>query len=430
MVQLQIISKILNTHDYSIIEDNLLTEDYFIGYQDEFNFIKNHYKQYNNVPDVTTFLSKFPDIELTDVQESDKYLVDEIREETLYYRSVPVVQRIAELLKTDANAAAEYMINATKELQPNYTLGGINIINDAIDRYNQFIERKEHQDNWFFTTGFTELDDLVHGIQRGEELFVIVARTNQGKSWVLEKICTHVWQLGFNVGYISPEMGAINVGYRFDTLYKNFDNKGLMWGKEDVKEDEYKQYIETLQEVTNKFIVATPNDFNRQITISKLRNWVKQYDLNLIAVDGIKYLTDERYKRGDSLTTTLTNISEDLMSLSMELDIPVLVVVQSNRGAVENDGAPELENIRDSDGIAMNASKVLSLKQIKDDNTLQLEIKKQRFGPVGGKLLYQWNINNGEFIYIPSYDDATPKEVKDKAIRKVKKQYNDKTDVF
>lgn len=430
MVQLQIISKILNTHDYSIIEDNLLTEDYFVGYQDEFNFIKNHYEQYNNVPDAVTFLSKFPDVELTDVQESDRYLVDEIREETLYYRSVPVVQKIAELLKTDANAAAEYMISATKELQPNYNLGGVNIINDAIDRYNQFIERKEHQDNWFFTTGFAELDDLVHGIQRGEELFVIVARTNQGKSWILEKMCTHVWQLGFNVGYISPEMGAINVGYRFDTLYKNFDNKGLMWGKDDVKEDEYKQYIETLQEVTNKFIVATPNDFNRQITISKLRNWVKQYKLDLIAVDGIKYLSDERYKRGDSLTTTLTNVSEDLMSLSMELNIPILVVVQSNRGAVENDGAPELENIRDSDGIAMNASKVLSLKQIKNDNTLQLEIKKQRFGPVGGKLLYQWNINNGEFSYIPAYDDATPKEVKDKAIRKVKKQYNDKTDVF
>ena len=93
---------------------------------------------------------------------------------------------------------------------------------------------------------FEELDDLTHGIQRGEELMVIVARTNQGKSWVLEKMCTHVWELGFNVGYISPEMGAINIGYRFDTLHNNFSNNALVWGNKDFPEEAYKTYIDEL----------------------------------------------------------------------------------------------------------------------------------------------------------------------------------------
>lgn len=166
-----------------------------------------------------------------EVTESDTYLVNTIREEYLYYKSVPIVQKVAELLKTDANAAAEYMISAINDLQPNYELGGTDIIAEAEQRYEQFIERKEHQDEWFFTTGFEELDGLIHGIQRTEEFILIFARTNQGKSWVLEKICTHVWQLGFNVGYISPEMTPNSIGYRFDTLYKNFSNSGLMWGK-------------------------------------------------------------------------------------------------------------------------------------------------------------------------------------------------------
>ena len=42
MIALQIISKVLNTKDYSIVSNNLLTEDYFIGYESEYNFIKNH----------------------------------------------------------------------------------------------------------------------------------------------------------------------------------------------------------------------------------------------------------------------------------------------------------------------------------------------------------------------------------------------------
>lgn len=432
MVSLQILSKVLASKDLSIIENNLLTVDYFVGYEEEYNFIINHKKQYGVIPDEVTFLSNFPKIQLVDVEESDKYLVDKIREEYLYYKSVPVVQKVADLLKTDANVAAEYMLNAIKDLQPNYELGGVDIVSKADDRYNQFLERKQHQDEWFFTCGFEELDDIIHGIQRGEEFIIIVARINQGKSWVLEKMCTHVWQLGFNVGYISPEMGAVSIGYRFDTLQNNFSNKSLMWGSNDIEDTEYKSYIDNLKEKQNKFLVATPNDFNRQITITKLRNWIKQYKLDLIAIDGITYLTDERFKRGDNKTTSLTNISEDLMSLSMEMKIPILVVVQANRGGVkedEKDGTPELENIRDSDGIAMNASKVLAIRQLKD-NILLLEVKKNRFGKVGGKLNYQWDIDLGDFHWIPAYDDAVEPKKREKKLNRLKKSYVDKEEVF
>lgn len=430
MIQLQLISKILSSKSVSIIEDNLLDQSYFTGYEQEYNFIMDHYNRYGNVPDQATFLSAFPGIELVEVTESDAYLVDTAREAALYQRAVPIVQTVADLLTNDANAAAEYMINAIKDLQPNYRLGGTDIIAQADKRYDQFLDRKEHQDNWFFTSGFEELDSLWHGIQRGEEFIVIVARINQGKSWTLEKIITHIWQIGYNVGYISPEMSANSIGYRFDTLYKNFSNKGLMWGKNEIDEKEYSGYIQDLKQRTNKFEVATPIDFDRKITVSKLRNWIKQYKLDVIAVDGITYLRDERSKRGDSKTDQLTNISEDLMDLSNEMQIPILVVVQANRaGVTEEDDTPELHNIKDSDGIGANASKVLSIKQSKE-GILTIQIKKQRFGPVGGKLKYKWNIDSGDYEFVPSFDDAEPKEKTERKVKDMKKKYKDAEDVF
>lgn len=432
VVQIQIINKIISTKDYHIIEDNLLTDDYFDGFKDEYNFIKNHVDTYGNVPDKVTFLAKFPNFEITEVTESDKYLVDTIREEKLYSNLVPVIQKSAELSNTDSNEAVKYLLESVKSLQPNYNLGGIDIISQAKQRYAEFVNRKNNQNANFFTSGFEELDDVIHGIQRGEELFVIFARTNQGKSWIVEKMCTHVWQLGFNVGYVSPEMTASSVGYRFDTLYNNLSNKALMWGVGDISEHEYEQYINNLAVKDNKFIVATPIDFDKKITVTKLKNWVNQYKLDLIAIDGITYMTDERYRRGDNKTTTLTNISEDLMSLSIELRIPILVVVQANReGAKEdNSGTPELENIRDSDGISHNASKVLAIKQIKDSNVLELCVKKQRFGPINKTLKYHWDIDLGKFTFMPSYDDAQPKSVTNTKVTEMKKKYKDVTDVF
>ena len=226
-------------------------------------------------------------------------------------------------------------------------------------------------------------------------------------------------------------MGASSIGYRFDTLHSHIDNKGLMWGNDDVDSELYKKYIDELRERKNKFIVATPNDFDRRITITKLRNWIKQYGLQAVAIDGITYLSDERGKRNDNKTTSLTNISEDLMSLSMEVGVPVLAVVQANRGGVvdsDTEDLPELESIRDSDGISFNASKVISLRQSKDGDLL-MQIKKQRNGLVGKKLAYKWNANIGEFVYIGIKD--TPKVTEHKRNTTSKKDKDvGKEDVF
>ena len=433
MIQLQIISKIIQTGDASILFDNLINDDeHFVGYTDELHFIQDHLKQYGNVPDKATFLAQFPDIELVEVTESDRYLVDTVREEYLYYKSVPVIQKAAELLKTDSNAASEYLVNAMKELQPSYHLGGIDIAAEAKTRYEEFLDRKQNQDKWFFTCGFPELDDLIHGIKRKEEFFVIFARTNQGKSWILEKICTHVWQTGYNVGYISPEMSASSIGYRFDTLHSHFSNSGLTWGKDDIDEAEYEDYIDEISKANNKFVVSTPLDFDKKITVTKVKNWIKQNKLDMVAIDGITYLTDERFKRGDNTTRSLTNISEDLMELSIEMEVPVLVVVQSNRGGVVErgtDSTPELENIRDSDGIAHNASKVLSINQ-KESGILVMSVKKNRYGSVGGKLTYNWDINTGNFTWIPSTDDAVNETTRNNKVDELKKSFKDSADVF
>ena len=141
-------------------------------------------------------------------------------------------------------------------------------------------------------------------------------------------------------------------------------------------------------------------------------------------------MQDERANLGDSKTERLTNISEDLMSLSIELSIPILVVVQANReGVTEDEEAPELHHIKDSDGIGANASKVLSIKQSKE-GVLTLQIRKQRFGPVGGKLKYKWNIDTGNYEFVPSYDNAEPKERTEHKVNEMKKKYKDKEDVF
>ena len=426
MVSLQILNKIISTKDISIITDNNLTIDYFLEYEDEYSFIKEHFDNYKNVPDTETFINKFPDFELLEVTESDRYLVDAIREEYLYSKSVPVIKKAAELLKSDSNEASRYLQSELVNLTPNYTTPYVDIIHSN-SRVEMFEDKSNNKDKWFIPTGFEELDDIIYGWQCGEEFVVIFARTGIGKSWVLVKTVQHAWEIGKNVGYISPEMSADKIGYRFDTLNNHFSNMALVRGdKSKVSIDEYRQYNEKLAEHNNRILVSTPMDFNKQVTVGKLRTFVKANNLDMLAIDGITYMTDERYKRGDNKTTSLTNISEDLMALSCELKIPILVVVQSNRGGTEKD-TPDLEDIRDSDGIAHNATKVISLNQ--KEEALVMKIKKNRDGKIGDKLTYLWDIDLGEFTWMPGDCDSATIERKEQKREEVKQEYKEKRKV-
>ena len=426
MVSLQILNRVISTKDISIITDNNLTIDYFLEYEDEYSFIKEHFDNYKNVPDTETFINKFPDFELLEVNESDRYLVDAIREEYLYSKSVPVIKKAAELLKSDSNEASRYLQSELVNLTPNYTTPYVDIIHSN-SRVEMFEDKSNNKDKWFIPTGFEELDDIIYGWQCGEEFVVIFARTGIGKSWVLVKTVQHAWEIGKNVGYVSPEMSADKIGYRFDTLNNHFSNMALVRGdKSKVSIDEYRQYNEKLAEHNNRILVSTPMDFNKQVTVGKLRTFVQANNLDMLAIDGITYMTDERYKRGDNKTTSLTNISEDLMALSCELKIPILVVVQSNRGGTEKD-TPDLEDIRDSDGIAHNATKVISLNQ--KEEALVMKIKKNRDGKVGDKLTYLWDIDLGEFTWMPGDDDSALREHKEQKREEVKQEYKEKRKV-
>ena len=365
--------------------------------------------------------------------ESDKYLIEAVKEEYLYSVAVPILEEFERLLRVDSNAAAEYIESQRNALQPNYYIGGTDIVAQASERLTEHVERKENQKEWYFETGFPELDEVIHGLQRGEEFLVIYARTGVGKSWMLAKICAHIWKTGFNVGYISPEMSANKVGFRFDTVLRNFSNKGLLYGNGDLDEDKYREYIEELKTHTNKFVVSTPIEFDKKVTVSKIRNWVKQYKLDMIAIDGISYLTDERGRKGDNKTTSLTNISEDLMELSVELKIPIVAVVQVNRTGVigaDEDGTPELDSIRDSDGIVYNASKAIALGQ-KANGVFEMGVKKHRDGEFNVNLHYSCDINTGVWTFLDSDRGKTGRRSSSKpATQPQNKPKKTDTDVF
>ena len=417
MVELQILNKVLKDGNDSILRLNDITREYFNDYIEEYDWIFKHKEEYGNIPDIETFLSVFQDFDIINVSESTEYLISTLREEYLYRQIVPVIQKSAELIQTNSYDVVDYLKTELPNLKISQSAKGVDIISQAKDRYEEWKETKENQDAHFIPTGFQELDDAIGGLHKGEELVVLFARTGIGKTWVAIKMLEHSWKMNLRVGMLEPEMSATKTGYRFDTVHQHISSKSLYRG-EDIQG--YERYINKLTESTVPFFVAHPKDFNKKVTVSKLRSWVENEKLDILCIDGISYLEDERKQKGDNKTTSYTNISEDLMQLSIDLKIPVIIVVQSNRAGTQMEDL-QLENIRDSDGIAYNASIVISIQQ--KEAGLQLATNKVRNGSANHKLIYMWDADLGTFEYIPQ--PARGEEDEEKA-EDLRRRYNDK----
>ena len=422
--QFQIINKILQTKDYSLVSMNNLTEDHFFQYRAEFNFIKNHYEKFRVVPDRLTFLNTFPDFDITDVTEPDAYLLEQLIKDYNTSYMATGFNKIKKLIESGhIDEAANYFSTMPEGLQQGATMTCTSLFKD-ISRYDRYMDRLQNKNKYYLSTGFKELDNMIGGIDLQNENMVIAARTGVGKSWTLIKMAVEAAKQGKNVGMYSGEMAVDKVGYRVDTLLGHINNQAITRGN-DLDPSvplKYKQYLDNLQyNVSGDFKVLTPQDIAGPATVAALRTFIEKHKLDILFVDQFSLLEDT--SNAKTTYEKVANISKEIKNLQVLTGIPIISVSQMNR-TKEEDGEQDTTQIGLSDRIGQDATCVIMLSRkltyedeaktrIKDDQLI-LNVVKSRDGGCG-KLIYKADFNNGTFIYLdPNLGEQASQELEDR----------------
>lgn len=420
----QFINKLLETKDYSMVESNSITEEDFTNCRNVFNFIVDFYNKYKDVPDKTTVADKFGNFEFFTVSQSTQAIVDDLREQSLFRNACSVINKSTELFEKDANEGAKFLLNNIDKLKPNYSMKFTDIIHNTKERYEEYTDKLNNFKKYFIPSGFEELD--AHGFigfDRNDDLVLFTARTGQGKSFVLTKSATKAFELGYNVSLISPEMTVTQFAERVDSTLGKFNLNNLMFCGQ---VEGYKSYLDELKERKNKFCISTLEDFNNECTVSKIKVFCKATEADILFIDGFDYIRDERAKKSDSVPNQLGHIAQDLLSLSRELHIPVIVAIQTNRKALENDNdSIGTENITGSDKIGASCTRLISI--INKFPIVELTITKNRYGKSGKetKCIYNWNPEINEYSYIQNIDDINNDEEAKKEVEENKENFKD-----
>ena len=427
--QLQVLNKVLQTKDFSLIELNNLTEDFFFNYKAEFNYIKNHYEKYQSVPDKLTFISIFPEFDIIEVTEPDNYLIEQLYKD---YNSSFIASRfnqIKKLIEEDkTDEAVAYLVNSVDNLHQGSAIQSHDLLSDT-SRYDRYLERVANHDKYYIRTGFPELDNIIGGLDRENENMVIAARTGIGKTWTLLIMAAAAVQQGLRVGIYSGEMSVDKVGYRIDTIIGGINNNIITRGIDTSVQMQYKNYLENLKKgIYSKdgrgaLKVLTPNDIAGPATVAALRAFVDKEHLEILFIDQYSLLEDTSHAQSGH--ERVANISKAVKNLQVMKRIPIVSVAQMNR-TKNDDGEKDTTQIGLSDRIGQDATCVIMLDrereyldeqktQVKDDKLI-MDITKSRDGGTG-KLVYKANFNTGKFLILNPNDptDASRYEVNESA---------------
>jgi len=239
------------------------------------------------------------------------------------------------------------------------------------------------------STGFTDLDELTSGLQKGN-LIIVAARPAMGKTAFCLSIAKNVVLNRHKPGVValfSLEMSRTELVQRVLCSVAQVNQMDVRKGN--LSDQEWVRVSRGMNQLTDAMLFI---DDTSGITVldmkSKARRLQKRHGLDLLIIDYLQLMRGSG--RIENRVQEISEISRQLKGLAKELSIPVIALSQVGRGVESRqDKRPALADLRESGAIEQDADLVCFLyrdeyynPQTEDTNMCEVIIAKQRNGPV------------------------------------------------
>jgi replicative DNA helicase len=262
------------------------------------------------------------------------------------------------------------------------------LVKESFPKIEQLFEHKS-----FITgvaTGYTEIDKMTRGFQRGD-LIIVAARPSMGKTSLVLNIAQHVASAGAVAGFFSLEMSKEQLFMRMLASEAKIDNYRLMSGQ--IGQKEYGQITHALETLSDaRLYIDDTAGIGVLEMRAKARRLQSEHGLDMLAIDYIQLMTGRG--RFENRTLELASISRSLKGLAKELNVPVVVLSQLSRAPeARSDKRPQLSDLRESGALEQDADVVILIfreemykqgnEPAESDGIAELILAKQRNGPTG-----------------------------------------------
>lgn len=392
-LEIEVLNAMLNSHDALVIGLTHLETESFVGtysnamYKTIQGLVKKNIKidrnniatEYkNNSLTVPACLNKLDKPETNDVY---------IKVETL--KNYTILRKLKNLITESPGKMDIWNFRNTAmhlSMRLNEIISGNEneVIPEWMVRNSIVNQIKNGEKRKVIATGIWQIDDIITGFGAGN-IIAIAARPAMGKTAFAMQLALNNRNAGHVVGFLSLEMSNEEIAERIIA-------NELKVAYKDVQER--KIPIETLSAYSAGYEEKIKFVKNQNIKIDQLaplvRSMVKVDNCEIIYIDHLEKLYDHSpaFKKHERIGY----IMDQLKIIAQDLEIPIVVMQQINRGGEENKGSrPTLADIKSSGSVEEWSSVVMLLHRPeyydRENATLhglfEVDVAKNRFGPTG-----------------------------------------------
>jgi replicative DNA helicase len=269
------------------------------------------------------------------------------------------------------------LVNRMKTLQE--------AISEDVDRLDSLYDTNNHSYTEGLSTGFSDLDMMTNGLQKGE-LFVIASRPTMGKTSLALNIAASVADEGLPVLIFSTKLRAVDVSRRLITL-KGKINYARM-GTGTMADEDWPKLLTVIQGLNTANVLI---DDSPTLSFADLRNkCLKEKEqagaLALIVIDSLEYL-----RPCPTIEKARYTLGKALKLLARELDSPIVISCNVSRQVEQRPNKRPVPRDIDQDSGLFEEADVITFLYLDShynfesagSNTAEIIVAKNQFGPIG-----------------------------------------------
>jgi len=389
-IEFALISRVIQDSDFRSLDRAKIDEDFFSSAEAKeiYRHLRRIYRSpatSGQVPSIDMLRQTFPSFQLMYAPDSVPVLCDHIRRE----KQKIDLYNLGQELITGASGDPQELLEIARErvlsINRSYTSGEDLSMADA---YQSIREEYEDIVVGGGITGIPYPWDVLNQELLGmnpEEFIVIFGRPKSMKTWVALMMATFCYTMARKrVIFFSREMSVAALRRRIITLLARVDYSAFKKGQlqphilnyvwtmaSSLKEDEE---AASYYGIKRPFLILLSD---RGVAdgggMSWIRSKIEELDPDIVFIDGLYLMKDDRSKTKSVDWKNITNISQDAKGLARDFSIPVVGITQANRGSQGSRGE-DLTEIGYADALGQDADVVYKINKVKNPETHANEI--------------------------------------------------------
>jgi replicative DNA helicase len=258
-----------------------------------------------------------------------------------------------------------------------------------------------------YTTGFSDLDNILTGLNRSD-LIIVGARPAMGKTSFALNLARNVSVIAKRkVLFFSLEMTKEQLAMRVLGTESGVSSKKMRSGQ--ISPNEWKEIGEATSRLSSAELYF---DDTSGITVPEMKAKARRLGAECIMIDYLGLVTSS--VRAENRVNELEQITKSLKAMAKDLNVPIICLAQLARGTEERGKShkPQLSDLRGSGSIEQDADIVLMLyredyykgEKEKDENgdqpaeinKVSVIVTKNRHGSTG-EVEFAWDGERTQF---------------------------------